>query len=307
MRSSDVVLRTKDLYKQYKQRVVVDKLNLDIRRGEIYGFLGPNGAGKTTTIRMILGLITPTSGGVEILGQDARENRSKVLPRVGALIETPALYRYMSARDNLQVFAKALGGVPARRIDEILELVGLADRQKDKVKTYSLGMRQRLGIAIALLNDPALLILDEPTNGLDPAGIVEMRDFLHRLASEGKTILMSSHLLSEVQQICSHVAIISFGKLITETAVEKLTRGHGEFIVKIDPMPQALASIRAQSWGQGAYNNEKGEIVTQAPNGRGRDLYLFLSQQGLIPDEVYQAEQDLEKIFLKLTDGHSGN
>lgn len=212
VRSDEVVLRLQNLTKQYGKRLAVDNLSLNIHRGDVFGFLGPNGAGKTTTIRMVFGLITPTAGNVEILGKDIAHHRAEVLPRVGALIETPALYLYMSGLDNLKAVASTLGGVPAKRYDAILELVGLKGREKDRVRTYSLGMKQRLGLAIALLQDPELLILDEPANGLDPAGIVEMRDLMHRLASEGKTVLISSHLLTEVQQICSRVAIINFGK-----------------------------------------------------------------------------------------------
>ena len=207
-RSGDVALRTINLTKQYKQRLAVNNLSLEVRKGEIFGFLGPNGAGKTTTIRMALGLISPTSGSAEILGQDVATQRAHVLPRVGALIETPALYLYLSGRNNLRTIGSALGGVPESRIDWVLELVGLGGRQKDKVKTYSLGMKQRLGIAIALLQDPDVLLLDEPANGMDPAGIVEMRDLMHRLSSEGKTVFISSHLLTEIQQICTRVAKI---------------------------------------------------------------------------------------------------
>ncbi|MBO0779877.1 MAG: ATP-binding cassette domain-containing protein [Ktedonobacteraceae bacterium] len=305
-RSQEVVLRTKDLTKQFKQRVVVDRLNLDIRKGEIYGFLGPNGAGKTTTIRMLLGLITPTAGGVEILGRDVLAYRASVLPRVGALIEQPALYRSLSGRDNLRAFASALGGVPNARIDEVLEIVGLTGRQKDRVKTYSLGMKQRLGIAVALLHDPALLLLDEPANGLDPAGIAEMRDFLYRLSQAGKTMLISSHLLAEVQQICTRVAIISFGKLVAETTIEELTSGQGEFQVKVEQAQGALALLQTQSWGQSARLDEHGNLITQAPNGRGRELVAFLCQNNFIPDEVRQSEHDLEQVFLQLTEGYAG-
>src|SRR5574340_538459 len=233
-RSSEVVLRTRNLSKQYGKRLAVDKLNLEVHRGEIFGFLGPNGAGKTTTIRMALGLIAPTSGTVEILGQDVFKHRSKVLPRVGALVETPALYTYLSGRNNLKAVASVLGGVPKARLDAVLDLVGLGIRQKDRVRTYSLGMKQRLGVAIALLQDPDVLILDEPANGLDPAGIVEMRDLMHRLAAEGKTVFISSHLLTEVQQICTRVAIINLGKLVTVATIEELTTGHGEYTVTVE-------------------------------------------------------------------------
>ncbi len=306
-RSAEVVLRTHDLSKRYGQRLVVDTLNLEIRRGDILGFLGPNGAGKTTTIRMLLGLITPTMGSIEILGQDLATQRARLLPRVGALIETPALYLYMSGRDNLRAVGTILGGVPAQRIDEVLELVDLRHRQRDRVRTYSLGMKQRLGVAIALLQDPDILILDEPANGLDPAGIVEMRDLMHRLAASGKTVLISSHLLSEVQQICTRVAIINLGKLVTETSVEALTRGQGEYNVQLEQAQEALTVIRAQSWGHTARITSEGTLITPAPGGRGKDLNLFLVNAGFVPDALTPATQDLEQIFLQLTNGGSGD
>src|SRR6184192_688001 len=262
--SGEVVLRTRNLSKSYGKRLAVDNLNLEVRRGEIMGFLGPNGAGKTTTIRMALGLIAPTTGSVEILGQEVATHGSRILPRVGALVETPALYLYMSGRNNLRAVASVLGGVPASRIDAVFDLVGLRARQKDRARTYSLGMKQRLGVAIALLQDPDLLILDEPANGLDPAGIVEMRDLMHRLTAEGKTVFISSHLLTEVQQICTRVSIIHLGKLITESTVEELTKGHGEFTVTLERAEQALALIQTQAWGKEARIDANGSILTPA-------------------------------------------
>src|SRR5215470_9253604 len=304
--SGEVVLRTRNLSKHYGNRLAVDNLNLEVRRGEIFGFLGPNGAGKTTTIRMALGLIAPTSGSVEILGLDVATQRANVLPRVGALVETPALYLYMSGRDNLRAVASVLGGVPKVRIDTVLELVGLSVRQKDRVSTYSLGMKQRLGVAMALLQDPDVLVLDEPANGLDPAGIVEMRDLMHRLSAEGKTVFISSHLLPEVQQICTRVAIINLGKLVTEATIEELTSRHGEFAVTLDRAEQALALVQAQNWGREARLNAEGALITPAPGERGRDLNLFLVKAGFAPDTITQATQDLEQVFLHLTNGGSG-
>ena len=186
MATAQPALRTIALSKSYGRRLAVDRLDLEVDRAELFGFLGPNGAGKTTTIRMALGLIAPSAGSVEILGREVRSSRSDVLPRVGALVESPALYGYMSGRDNLRVVGNLLGGVSEKRIDEVLEIVSLKDRDRDRVKTYSLGMKQRLGLAIAPLNNPDLLILDEPANGLDPAGIVEMRDLLRNLAAGGQ-------------------------------------------------------------------------------------------------------------------------
>ncbi|MBV9228160.1 MAG: ABC transporter ATP-binding protein [Chloroflexi bacterium] len=305
-RSDEVVLRTLNLSKNYGKRLAVDNLNLEVRRGEIFGFLGPNGAGKTTTIRMALGLIAPTAGRVEILGQDIATHRAHVLPHVGALVETPALYLYMSGRDNLRAVGSVLGGVPEQRIDAVLDLVGLAIRQKDRVRTYSLGMKQRLGVAMALLQDPDVLILDEPANGLDPAGIVEMRDLMHRLAAEGKTVFISSHLLSEVQQICTRVAIINLGKLVTESTIEELLSGHGAYTVKVERAEAAQALVQKQPWGKDAHLDYSGALVTAAPEGRGRELNLFLVNAGFVPDTITQATQDLEQVFLSLTNGGSG-
>ena len=304
--TGDIVLRTNNLTKQYGKRIAVKNLNLEVRRGEIMGFLGPNGAGKTTTIRMALGLIAPTTGSVEILGQEVATHGSRILPRVGALVETPALYLYMSGRNNLRAVASVLGGVPASRIDAVLDLVGLRARQKDRVRTYSLGMKQRLGVAIALLQDPDLLILDEPANGLDPAGIVEMRDLMHRLTAEGKTVFISSHLLTEVQQICTRVSIINLGELVKVSTIEDLISGHGEFVVTLERAQEALALIKAQPWGKDARLDARGALVTTAPGNRGRDLNLFLVDAGFAPETIAQSTQDLEQVFLELTNSGTG-
>src|ERR1700704_4775564 len=300
MTGAQPALRAVALSKAYGKRLAVDHLDLQVDRGELFGFLGPNGAGKTTTIRMALGLIAPTNGSIEVLGLEVRRNRSKVLPRVGALVESPALYGYLSGRNNLRAFADLLGGVPEKRIDEVLEIVSLKGRDKDKVKTYSLGMKQRLGLAGALLNNPDLLILDEPANGLDPAGIVEMRDLLRTLASEGKTVFVSSHVLSEVQQICTRVAIINHGKLIRLAPVHELIDSPGEFDIKVDAPDALVVALGVQPWGQEA-RVEHGLVITRAPEGRGRDLIAFLVNNGHQPDSVAERQRDLEDIFLSLT------
>jgi len=294
------VLRAQALSKSYGKRLAVDRLDLEVDQAELFGFLGPNGAGKTTTIRMALGLIAPTGGSIEILGQEVGSHRSRVLPRVGALVESPALYGYLSGRDNLRAFGSLLGGAKEKRIDEVLHVVALIGRNRDKVKTYSMGMKQRLGIAVALLNDPDLLILDEPANGLDPAGIVEMRDLLRGLAADGKTVFISSHVLSEVQQICTRVAIINHGRLVRVAPVSELVHTSGDFEVKVDDPAALLADLKRQEWG-GAARAENGFVVTPAPGGKGRELIKFLVANGHQPDSVAQRTQDLEDIFLSLT------
>jgi ABC-2 type transport system ATP-binding protein len=307
--SGQLVLATHQLCKRYGDRLAVNHLDLQVYQGEIFGFLGPNGAGKTTTIRMMLGLITPTSGTVEVLGSEVTAHRAEVLPRVGALIEAPALYDYMSGRDNLRAVSLVLGGVPELRIDDVLEIVGLQNRQRDRVKTYSLGMKQRLGVAMALLQDPDLLVLDEPANGLDPAGIVEMRDLMRQLSAAGKTIFISSHVLGEVRQICTRVAIMNLGKLITESSVEELVSGRGEFTVRLEPGQEqpALSLLQSQPWGQSArLNLETGSLITPAPNARGRDLNLFLVQNGFAPESLAPETEDLEHVFLRLTGSGEG-
>jgi ABC-2 type transport system ATP-binding protein len=303
--NEETVLATRQLSKDYGSRPAVRQLDLEVRRGEIFGFLGPNGAGKTTTIRMALGLVRPTAGRVEVLGRDVGRNAAEVLPRVGALVEAPALYGYLSGRDNLRAFASVLGGVPDRRVDEVLELVDLSERQKDRVSAYSMGMKQRLGLAVALLNDPELLILDEPANGLDPAGIVEMRDLMRRLAAGGKTIFVSSHVLAEVQLICDRVAIVNLGRLVKLAPVAELVGARGEFVVRTGEPEHALQLVLAQPWGAGA-RLEDGALATRSPSGRGRELVQFLARADVWPDAISERQHDLEEIFLELTTAHEG-
>jgi len=295
-------LKTNALSKVYGKRLAVDRLELEVEGGELFGFLGPNGAGKTTTIRMSLGLIEPTSGSVEILGKEVRRHRTEILPRVGALVESPALYGYLSGRDNLRVVGDLLGGVREKRIDEVLEIVSLTGRDRDKVRTYSMGMKQRLGLALALLNDPDLLILDEPANGLDPAGIVEMRDLLRGLAASGKTVFISSHVLSEVQQICTRVAIINHGRLIRVAPVVELLEAGGDFEVSVESPQDVVAILQSQEWGRAA-RIDGGLVVTRAPEDKGRNLIAFLVENGHTPDTVSARHKDLEDIFLSLTGG----
>ena len=222
------LVQTRDLTKVYGGRITaVNRVALSVRRGEVYGFLGPNGAGKTTTLRMLVGLVRPTAGSATVLGKPP--GHPEALARTGVLIESPGFYPYLSGRDNLRVVAR-YAGVAGARVDDVLELVSLTDRAGDRYAGYSLGMKQRLGVAAALLKDPELLVLDEPTNGLDPAGMRDMRALIRELGSRGHTVLLSSHLLGEVQQVCDRVGVISRGELIAESTVAEL-RGEAGLLV----------------------------------------------------------------------------
>ena len=298
---AQTVLAVHDLGKRFGSKVAVEHLNLEVQKGEIFGFLGPNGAGKTTTMRMALGLIRPSSGWVEVFGQDVARHAASVLPKVGPLVETPALYPHLSGRDNLRVLAAPLGSVPEARIDALMELVDLRARQRDKVRTYSLGMRQRLGLAIALLHDPELLVLDEPANGLDPAGIKSIRSLLRELRDSGKTVFISSHVLGEVERLCDRVAILRRGKLIQVGRIEEFRESTGPFVVDVLDAPGALDLLHCQPWGRNARLDPQGRIVTEAPGDLGRELNAALSRAGFVPDGIFRQQRDLEEIFLELT------
>lgn len=219
------ILSVRDVKKVIGKKTIVENISFDVKQGEVFGFLGPNGAGKTTTIRMVVGLIKETEGTISIGGYSIKENFREAMRQIGSIVENPELYTYLTGWENLKQFARMLGGISDERIIEIAHMVHLDERIHDKVKTYSLGMKQRLGIAQALLGNPKLLILDEPTNGLDPAGIRELREFIHKLVKEeNMSVFISSHLLSEVQMICDRVAIIHKGKMITVAKVEELIK-----------------------------------------------------------------------------------
>src|SRR5690348_11303548 len=300
MTQSSTILTTHGLAKAYGARRAVSDLDLEVRPGEVFGFLGPNGAGKTTTIRMLLGLVRPTAGRVELFGRDLARHGDELLPRVGALVEAPAFYPYLSGRDNLRTVASVLGRASATRLDQVLELVDLRGRQHDRVRSYSLGMKQRLGVATALLDDPDLLVLDEPANGLDPAGIREMRDLMRSLVAAGKTVFLSSHVLAEVQQICDRVGIISRGQLVKLAPVSELMAGSGEFEVRLEAAAAALVLVRREHWGATA-RIEGGTLVAGSPTGRGWALLDFLVRAGFQPDGLLERRVDLEDTFLALT------
>mgnify|MGYP000185622196 CR=1 FL=1 len=244
-----MILETKNLSKSFGPRIAVDRLDLQVPKGSVYGFLGPNGSGKSTTIRMMTSLISPDIGEVFINDMSVQKMGSKALSDVGALIERADFHKHLSAKTNLSMLAR-MDKTDFSNIQKVLDRTGLSDRGNDKVKSYSQGMKQRLGIAQALMGNPKLLILDEPTNGLDPEGMKEVRDLIRELSSEGVTIFISSHLLDEVQKICSHVAMISFGKLITSGKIEDLLKESNFFMTDfhVDQVEKSLQIISGQKW-----------------------------------------------------------
>jgi len=295
------VIQTHDLTKRFKTITAVDEVNFEVYQREVFGFLGPNGAGKTTTISMLLGLVRPTTGSAEVLGHDIRRDLSNALRRVGAIVETPAFYPYMSGIDNLRLFARIDGGEAEGEIPALLEQVGLGRRGNDKVGTYSMGMRQRLGLAAALLGNPELLILDEPTNGLDPAGMQEMRTFIRRLAKEeGKTVFLSSHLLHEVEQVCDRVLILNRGQVIAQGDVSDLLSQTRDVKIRVASAAKAVEALGVLDWIQGM-DHDGDWITVHAPPERAPELLEALASHGIFPFEVRPVVASLESIFLELT------
>ncbi|MEV4262965.1 ABC transporter ATP-binding protein [Kribbella sp. NPDC049584] len=289
----DALVEVSGLTKRYGDTLAVDGVDLTVLPGEVYGFLGPNGAGKTTTLRILTGLIAPTSGDVRVLG--GKPGQTDVLGRTGSMIESPAFYPYLSGLDNLRLLAE-YAGVSRRRIDEVLELVDLADRAKDRFSTYSLGMKQRLGVAAALLKDPELVILDEPTNGLDPAGMRDMRRLIRELGTGGRTVLLSSHLLGEVQQICDRVGIINSGRMVAEHNVNEL-RGEQELVVRADPKDQAQAILTRF----GTVHQYDDTLRVAVDPSRAAEVNSVLVGAGIAVSELHMTERALEDIFFELT------
>jgi ABC-type multidrug transport system ATPase subunit len=294
------LIETSGLGKRYGSIIAVRDLDLTVRRGEVYGFLGPNGAGKTTTLRMLLGLIRPSAGTASVLGE--RPGSPQALRGVGALVESPAFYPYLSGQDNLRVMARYCGAPPSR-VDEVLGQVELAGRAGDRFKKYSLGMKQRLGVAAALLKDPELLILDEPTNGLDPRGMADMRALIRRIGRGEKTVLLSSHLLGEVEQVCDRVGVIHRGELVTQGTVDEL-RGGGGILVRAEPLERAREIAAGLDGVEGA-EIEDGMLVIDADPGRAAQVNAGLVSAGLRVSELRPVERSLEDAFLELTGGET--
>ena len=300
-----LALATLGLQKRYGSRVALAGLELSVPTGVVYGFLGPNGAGKTTTMRLLTGLLHPDAGSIELLGRPFTRNDRQRLFEVGALVESPSFYPYLNGRQNLRALAAAGAAVPDGRIEELLEVVGLRDRARDKVAGYSLGMKQRLGIAGALLSDPKLLLLDEPANGLDPAGIVAMRETLRRLAANGKTVFVSSHLLAEVRVLADVVGIVAAGRLVREGTLDELLNDQGTVRVRVptdvvDAARTALAALAGVETGE----PDDGEawLTVHVEPSRAADVNRTLATAGIYASGL-ESGTNLEHLFLELTGG----
>ena len=293
-------IKTEGLTRRYGQRVAVDQLDLEVQQGEVFGFLGPNGAGKTTTIAMLLGLVRPTSGQAFVLGMDVQRDLTSALQRVGAMIEAPAFYPYLSGYDNLRVIARVRGSSEAR-INTVIETVELSDRASDKVKIYSQGMKQRLAIAATLLGDPELIILDEPTNGLDPAGTVEIRQLIRDLARNGRTIFLCSHMLHEVEQVCERVAILKQGRLLAQGTVHELLNREQGIEVRVEgPVEPAVAVLEQIEWVAGVEHHAD-RLLVAAPAARAAELNRLLARADIAVASLTPRASSLEEFFLEVT------
>ncbi len=299
------VLSVRHLQKKIRQRLIVKDVTFDIQPGQIFGFLGPNGAGKTTTIRMLVGLIRPTSGDIVINGYHLREEPTRAMQSVGCIVENPDLYPYMSGYENLYQLAVMQGPEAVKRIDYVAELVHLSDRLNEKVGTYSLGMRQRLGIAQALLGNPKLLILDEPTNGLDPAGIRELREFLHKLSQDGLAIFISSHLLAEIELLCDHVAIIREGEIVVTGDVQAMiSEASTDVVLSVEPIDIARSILKRYA--------EKIQVLEvdhrlrcSLTETQVSEVITSLTKSGCHVHEVTRLKATLEDVFLQSTGGET--
>nr|WP_240159560.1 ABC transporter ATP-binding protein [Paenibacillus aceris] len=308
-------MSVKNLKKKIKNKEIIKGISFEVFAGEIFGFLGPNGSGKTTTIRMLVDLIRPTEGTIHICGFDVRKEHNQAMRQVGCIVENPELYSYLTGWENLEHFARMLPDVDEQRIQEVVEIVSMDGRIHDKVRTYSLGMRQRLGIAQALLGRPSLLILDEPTNGLDPQGIKEMREFIQRLAADGLSLFVSSHLLSEIQQMCDRVAIISHGQVIQVGAVEELIAQGGKVVWSVSPADKAeglldasplVNAIEEISQDDPTHTQSSvKQIVTQMDKENVPQISRQLMEAGISLFAVEIKNPTLEDLFLSLTEGET--
>ncbi|MGN8844008.1 ABC transporter ATP-binding protein [Niallia sp. HCP3S3_B10] len=300
---NDITLSVQHLTKRIGKRDIIKDISFELKSGEVFGFLGPNGAGKTTTIRMLVGLIKPTSGQISICGYDVKKDFSKAMERLGCIVENPELYPYLTGWENLQYFARMLTNSDDKRITEVVKLVGLTDRIHDKVKTYSLGMRQRLGIGQALLSRPKVLILDEPTNGLDPSGIREMRQFIRFLAKEeGLSVLVSSHLLSEIQLLCDRVSIILQGKIIHTESVHSLLTQKEKLIWRFTPLEKGIEILKKLA---PSIHVQEEYVITPYIEAEVGNWSRVLMESNVNITEMNRQIPSLEHLFLELIGGDS--
>jgi ABC-2 type transport system ATP-binding protein len=301
--TKQATLIVENLRKTIRRKEIIKGISFELKEGEVFGFLGPNGAGKTTTIRMLVGLIKPTSGRISICGYDLERQFTEAIRHIGCIVENPELYPYLSGFENLEHFARMVPDIPKARIMEVVELVGLQNRIHDRVNTYSLGMRQRLGIAQALLGKPKVLILDEPTNGLDPVGIREMREFIRFLAeTEGLSVLVSSHLLSEVQLMCDRVAIMAKGTLLRVDTVEHLLKEQARVVWKAEPLETAKAILAAET---SIYRTDGDTLITPYEPKKLSVWNKKLVEVGVSVHEIQPKLPTLEDLFIELTGGET--
>lgn len=291
----DSVLSIKGLTKKFGHINAVSNLNLDVYRGQVFGMLGPNGSGKTTTLGMLMGVVNPTAGDFTWFGEPPTH---AVRKKIGAVLEHPIFYPYLSGQKNLELNAE-VKQCPTENISKVLELVELAERKDDKYRTYSLGMKQRLAIASALLNDPTVLILDEPTNGLDPMGIAEIRELIKKIAANGKTIILASHLLDEVQKVCTHFAVLKKGNLVHVGPVNDV--GKGTETVEVNADAANLLDVLTSFKGCATVNSENGSCIVSLHDGfKSKDLNQFLFEQGIVANHLITKKRSLEKMFIEI-------
>lgn len=299
-KNNEIIFKTKNLTKLFGKRMAVNDLNIEIRRGEVFGFLGPNGSGKSTTVGMLVGLVTPSSGSVEIFGMPLKDNYWRIIRRVGATIESPALYPYLSGWDNLIILAEAIGNISKSKINDVLKQVNLIDRARDKYGRYSLGMKQRLAIAATLLRDPELIILDEPTNGLDPSGYKEVRDLIPMLAKENRSVFLCSHMLNEVEKVCDRVAIIKQGQVLACDSVKNLLTKGQLLQIKVDNPAQAVGILRTMPSIK-SITEENGYLLVDVPRENASMVSKILAENNIFISELSVRSTDLESVFLELT------
>lgn len=297
---SDIIIETEGLTKKFGNIIAVNNINIIVSRGEIFGLLGTDGSGKSTTLSMLVGLIAPSSGSIKIFNKSINKHLCEVLPRIGIMSENHGLYPFLSAWDNLYVFGSITGNICNNHISQVLDIVGLSAHAKEKVENYSQGMKQRLSIASVLLNDPQLILLDEPTSCLDPAGIKEVRELIINLGKSGKTIFLNSHLLNEVEQVCNRVAIINKGNLLIQGEVKSIIKTHNIIQLKVPEIDRAMILLREQPWISAVFRD--GEyLLLEAPANKSIDVSMILAQKNIFISEIKARENSLEDFLFPIT------